>query len=554
MKCSKPGVVLALLVTAAILLADRAAWASVAQWREDAATNLWLGYTRSPLDAPVGLVSSVEVPNPNGVVLASFFLSRLPDLWAVSVCLGLLQAVFIGWVCWLITRDWALFLLVVGPLWSCVTLRGASVELSNQLLFIPVNLLFFTAIILHLRKPSPWVVPAAVGLSLLAASLYLAGVANAVSYGIVLAIVLVIRPPRGSWRAWLAPLIISGAILGLSLWLTWLPYLQAVGFDQVLHGRATWHLTRMERILVSAESVVGFPYWLLAHFGTGLLSSTPQVDNRILSATAWSGYRLLIRLGFFQGLICYASILVALVAHATRRRPGGDVIRAGMRPAAIVLLLMTVFIVGCYALSPLSGGPVWVRNERLDQVTQFLPLVLLIWFSIPFVLESSEYPARLLRGLTCVSSISYTLLSLAIGTLVVVENLGYRGNVLPTADVPLFDKLHVVDFVASDWRSRSVIKEIPVDYDLGDRNWDWVRDFGRLYKKWYPAPYTIGRALDYQLLRSYGLQNSKEGVQLRSFGKGRYLVTYAFRRAPVVDGCITQDYVFGRLRVTIVER
>jgi len=116
----------------------------------------------------------------------------------------------------------------------------------------------------------------------------------------------------------------------------------------------------------------------------------------------------------------------------------------------------------------------WLGYTRspLDQVTQFLPLVLLIWFSIPFVLESSEYPARLLRDLTCVSSISYTLLSLAIGTLVVVENLGYRGNVLPTADVPLFDKLHVVDFVARDWRSRSVSKEIPVDYDLGDRNWD----------------------------------------------------------------------------------
>src|SRR3990172_3844583 len=63
-----------------LIIFDRVGWASVAQWREDQATNLWLGYTRGPLDLPVGLISSYDIPNPNGLPLLAIALSRLPGL------------------------------------------------------------------------------------------------------------------------------------------------------------------------------------------------------------------------------------------------------------------------------------------------------------------------------------------------------------------------------------------------------------------------------------------------------------------------------------------
>ena len=65
---------------------------------------------------------------------------------------------------------------------------------------------------------------------------------------------------------------------------------------------------------------------------------------------------------------------------------------------------------------------------------------------------------------------------------------------------------------------------------------------------------TEGRGFDYELLRRYGLKNEQEGVQLRTFGNGRYLVTYAFEDPPQVKTGRVTNHIFGRLRVTTVEK
>jgi hypothetical protein len=65
---------------------------------------------------------------------------------------------------------------------------------------------------------------------------------------------------------------------------------------------------------------------------------------------------------------------------------------------------------------------------------------------------------------------------------------------------------------------------------------------------------TIGRALDYELLRRHGLTNQQEGIQIREFGNSRYLVTYAFEDPPQTEGGRMTHFVFGRLRVTLLEK
>ncbi len=146
-----------LLLLAVVL--DRFAWASVAIWREDPATNMWLGYTRSIFEMPVGLISSMRIPNPNGLVLASAILSRLPSLWVVSAVLGVLQACLIAWVSWLGTRDLKLALLSAGPLLASITLRGTSVDLWGQWTSIPVNFLLMAGLLIYIRSRSPWGLP-----------------------------------------------------------------------------------------------------------------------------------------------------------------------------------------------------------------------------------------------------------------------------------------------------------------------------------------------------------------------------------------------------------
>ena len=146
------------------------------------------------------------------------------------------------------------------------------------------------------------------------------------------------------------------------------------------------------------------------------------------------------------------------------------------------------------------------------------------------------------------------MVNLLCGFMIIRDHLQYRGNILTEADIPLVNKMQAVNFIAQDWKNHSNSTVVPVDYDLGGGKWDWVPEFGKKLTKWYPAVLTQGRSFDYELLRCYGLRNQQEGTQLRSFGNGRYLVTYAFEDPPIVGAGNITNYIFGRLRVSIVEK
>lgn len=545
-----------LLIALAVLvvITDRIAWASVSQWREDQATNIWLGYTRNLFQIPVGLVSSIGIPNPNGLVLLSVLLSRLPNIWMISTFLGLLQAAMLGWVCWSMTHDSRMLLVIIGPALSSITLRGASVELFSQWMLIPANLLFCAGILIYIRYPTPWMVTTSVAAALFSPAIYLAGAVNSIVYGLIMLIVLVLRPPRFAWRAWLAPLTASGVIILGSVWLTWLPYFHQVGYAAILHSGSYGHLTSLAKLLAAMKSIALFPIWSLSQYASRQLFPILEVEPRILSSWAWSGYQLMLSLSFAQGLICYVSLLIGAGALLLKRRSLANLVTPQRRTTALGVLLMALFVILCYAVAPMVGGPVWAGGQRLDQVTQFLPFLLIVWYLTPLLVEQPQPAQKFLRSLTWVNAASFTIVSLMAGWLIIVNNLNYRGNVLSDADVPVVDKLEVTGFIAKDWAAHSSSSQIPVDYDLGGGRWDWVTRFGKAYLKWYPAPYTMGRVFDFQLLRSYGLHNSQEGMQARSFGTGRYLVTYAFEPPPAITGASRRDFEFGRLRVTIVER
>lgn len=138
--------------------------------------------------------------------------------------------------------------------------------------------------------------------------------------------------------------------------------------------------------------------------------------------------------------------------------------------------------------------------------------------------------------------------------MIIRDHLQYRGDALTEADIPLTDKMHAIDFIADDWKGNSDSDIIPVDYHLGGGIWDWVPDFGSRFSRWYPAPMTEGRGFDYELLRRYGLKNQQEGIQLRTFGNGRYLVTYSFEDPPQIETGQVRHFIFGRLRVSIVDK
>lgn len=553
-KVSKTILILIGIFFVILLLIDRYYWAQVAPWREDEATNLWLGYTHGIGHIPVGLISTSFIPNPNGMIVLGFLLSILPNLLSISFFLGCLQIVPLFLIGSRFVRsNWHYSLLAAVPSLTSVILRAASVELWNQYTITFVNVFFLFWALRYLEKPSPWNLPPIAALILVAPSLYLAGVVNAIVMAMIaLGLILYKRPiPNNLWPV---TAVIVLMILA-SVLVTWFPYFQQVSLDQIRNYSQV-----IPESYVSSQpvwkSILDFPVYVPFRWANSAMFpfAMKQANDHILSESAKLSLWLVGRAYLLQTVFALAVFLL-LIYHVWRRRSPRGNARLTKNTAALQLVLLSaLFISLSYIITLLLHGPDWIHGKRPDQTTQFLPMFLFLVFLAPIASIHEGRIQKVIHGLSVASLLIFAFVNLLCGFLILRDNLQYHGRRLSEADVPLIDKQHVVDFIAADWKIHSGSIIVPVDYNLGGEIWDWVPEFGEQLAKWYPAPMTMGRSFDYELLRRYGLTNAQEGIQRRTFRDGRYLVTYSFEKPPKVeDGQITH-HVFGRLRVSVVEK
>ena len=537
-----------------LLLIDRYYWAQLVPWREDEATNLWLGYTQGIGNIPVGLISTSFIPNPNGMLILGSFLSALPSLLSISFVLGFLQVVLLSLIGWrFFRRNWQYVLLTTVPSLTSVILRSASVEFANHYILTSVNIFFLFWTLRYLERPSLWNLPPIAALILLAPSLYLAGVVKSIAM-VVIAFGLILYKRPSTNDVWPVTTLIVLIILVSGL-LTWLPYFQQVSPNQVsnyhqdipavvLSSQPNWKSFLEIPFYVPFQwaNAEMFPY-AIKHAGEHIISDRTKFMLELVGST------YLLQTVFAMAVLFLASI------HAWRKfKLVGKTSLAKNRPALQLVILSALMIGLSYTITLVLGGPDWIHGKRPDQTVAFLPMFLFVIFLLPMALVNEERVQKIVVGLSVASLTIFAVVNLACGFMIVRDHLQYAGRRLSEADVPLIDKQQVVNFIAKDWKAHSNLDKIPVDYDLGGEIWDWVPAFGKGLEKWYPAPMTTGRSFDYELLRRYGLTNAQEGIQLRTFGTGRYLVTYAFHKPPKVDiGHITH-HLFGRLRVSVVER
>lgn len=510
-----------------LILIDRYYWAQISQWREDQATNIWLGYTSGIRYAPVGLISSSTIPNPNGMVLLGFFLSALPNLLSVSFFLGFVQIFLLLWLGWRsFGKHWHYFLLVAVPPLTSIILRSISVEFWNQYIITLLNIFFIFWALRYLEKPSLWNLPPIISLILLAPSLYLAGIVNAIAMALITTGMIIYRRPN--MRHFGAVVIIILLLIGLSVSLTWFPYFQNVSLQQIAS--------------YSKANLVTAPQALYKHSDVRILSTYTQFLLKVVSKV----YLL---------QVVFAFIAFFYLVAATRFNGSSSKnFSLTFDPSVTRIVILSGSLISlAYLTNILLGGPNWLKGERLDQTTQFLPMFLFFIFLLPWSIARNARIEPVTRVLSYLLLAIFMTTNLIGGFMIIRDHLQYRGNILTEADVPLITKMQVVDFIATDWNNLSDSKVIPVDYDLDGGIWNWVPTSGMTLTKWYPAPMTIGRSFDYELLRRYGLTNQQEGVQFRAFGNGRYLITYAFERRPKVKAAKMNEYIFGRLRVTVVE-
>ncbi len=534
-----------------LIIVDRYHWAQISQWREDQATNIWLGYTSGILHIPVGLISSSTIPNPNGMIILGYFLSFLPNLLSVSFFLGLTQIFLLSLIGWkFFSRNRRDLLLVTIPSLTSVILRSSSVEFWNQYTTTLVNILFLFWALRYLEKPSLWNLPPIMVLILTAPSLYLAGVVNAVVIAIItLGMILYKRPATNNF--WLVTSLIVLIIL-ISGLLTWFPYFQNVSLNQI--GNYNQNIPAQFVSKPTLASFLKIPLYVPFQWAKSEIFpfAFKHADNHGLSLWAeillrWVGTTYLL-----QTVFAFAAFLFT-VFLAWKKQASGQDSNLTINPATIQLVVLSALIIGLsYSITLCLGGPDWIDAKRPDQTVQFLPMFLFLVFLLPVTFMNQGKLQKIIAGLSFAFLILFAVVNLACGQLIIRDRLLFHGRRLTEADVPLIDKQHVVDFIANDWRMHSTSNIIPVDYDLGGGRWDWVPEFGKRLEKWYPAPMTMGRSFDYELLRRYGLTNQQEGIQLRTFGSGRYLITYVFEARPQNEHGKITNYIFGRLRVSVV--
>jgi hypothetical protein len=535
------------------IVIDRGYWATVSQWREDQATNIWLGYTRSPISLPVGLISSINnIPNPNGMPLLGEVLSRLPDLWWVSTALGILQGLLVMWVSWLLLGPGKKFFLLALPALASVILGASSVEFWNQWVMTSLNLLFFGLLITYLRGPSIWKALLLILPMLAAPALYLAGLDNAIVFFILSLAVVIYKRPHGSRRTWIVAGGICVLVVGLAFRVTWLPYLRAIDGYSLPGAGMTLEVAKT-RLANSALTAIRFPVWWVMQWANPNEAAFYQSSSQILPASAVGLLNLTRILGLVQSVLSLGSLLVALVLLFIRKLPLNGLFYSEQRRPGMILLAGMALVFSAFTLSPLLGGPVWASADRIDQSVQFLPFFLFAWFALPFVVRLPGRVAPAAKVLTILLLAGFVGANLIAGVQVISAHLDYRGSYLSSADVPLIEKEQAVNFIARDWVSRSSEKTIGVTYDLGGGVWDYVPDFGQGLMMWYPSPMTMGRSFDYELLRVYGLTNNRENVQIRPLFPTHYLVSYAFLPEPSQPGIKFTNYLFGRLRVSVVQ-
>ncbi len=523
---------------------DRWIWSGLAQWREDQGANLWMGYQFFSSFPKVGLVNSSHIYNPNGMALFSMPFAWLPGLHFVSFALSLMQVFAVCVFAFVVSKS-ALFrtVFIVAGL-SSVSMRATGIELWNQWVLNPVHLLTVAAMICSLRGSRLGLV-AFWFLALLNPALYMGGLLVPVSCFLFVCAAHIQN--RYFKTSYFRPMLFisKGSVIsffsGLLFFVvvTWVPFFSLVSLDQMssLSTRSVWG-----RFAGAYDAIKYFPRYLHSFTEMSVFQNLWSRDilGDVSKYLSYGNLFLKVQMYLF-----FAFALYLLVFVYRYKKKAADF----FRDDSLKWFLLFVYVAIPPVSSSLLGGPLFHNEERPDIYIAYLPLTLFAWFCFPLILKTKLGNGFMM--VTCCNLFAMALYCLPAGYLTSRAHHAYRGTELFGPDVPLTNKVAAVEYVAKSWKAQSQDVQLPVDYDLVGP-WTWIEDYSQMMLDQFPHPvFTVGRALDFEFSRRYGLMNYKEGQLQRGITNGKYVISYAHEPNKLKPEQIAEEKYFGRLRVTI---
>ena len=554
-----------IFLTLIFVLFDRVLWSNIAQWQVDEATTIYIGYTKLISDIKVGLISSQGIPNPNGMMFLSKFLSFFPNLWSSSYILSLTQFLMILILCYYLSKiNKDIFLIIFVSLIFCLCLRSISTHLSNQWILTLVNFLFLICVVNYLKTPSVNKLILFAFPILIAPSIYLAGITNSFAYFVSILFILYFYPVKFSKKSLIIFLISNILIILIFIYFIWYPYFKIISINEILFSDQKENLNLFKKIF---HTLINYPYWFVflsagEIFGTfkhnGLETTTypfwsifHYYDDRLkdlkifydgpLSNTSITLLRINSIILIIQSIISSFLLVLFLLFK--------NIFKIADKKIAIFVILNFLFIFLIIIIGSILGSPDWVNGKRLDMQVHLVPLFIIFWFSFGWIFQIKYSFNKYIKILLKMILISYVFTNIISGYFVYRDHISYKGKILSDADIPLIQKQEAIDYIVEDWRSNSNGNKIRVGYYFPDKRFSWINKFGEKYFKYYPSVYIRGREYDYILLRTYGLTNYQEGIQNRAISKNEYIVTYNTMNLNTDNSLIEFEKEIGRLKI-----
>ncbi len=526
------------------LIWDRYLFAQVASWREEQATNLWLGYQLLDVFPSIGITSSTGLANPNGIPLYTFLLSQFGGLFEIGFAMGLLHLFSFLFLSYCLYQQdkktgWLYFIVIC----SSGILRASPLEIWNQWVPTPFLVTGIAILLLKSTKAHFWSMFVFIFSVHAIMSFYLAGLLHFCLLS--LALVFVFRKNIAD-KKYLFNIGLSHLIWGIVFYfLCWKPYFNLVSLDEV---RSISTLTFKDRLTHSIGSLgqlhKAFQYYSTLDFGFAL-TNTKFIGNALYQWKMLLGYIL-----EFQSIVFCATLFFLI-------REYGRNFYKKLTPLSKNSLLLGSLALVAFPLGAFLGAPRYDRGERVDQIIPFLPLFLILIFVATYTMtfHISKF-ASLFRKLTWSSAFAYAVIAIPLGHVLIYQQLHDERPFISDADAPLKDRLEALEWIVSDWKKiQPEAKTVPIFYKIKpDGMWNNVEGQSQSLERYYAiSPLTFGRALDYELSKKYGMKNYQEGVPLikRTPENAQYIYTYTFE--PFVEGFKLAKQ-FGKIAILVPDK
>lgn len=537
LKNLKPKPILLLIAAIIAIIVDRYFFALIAQWREDQGAAIYLGYHYFELKTPIGLLNTTGIPNPNGHILIAAILAWLPGLIWISAVIGLIQAcASIFWIYHASKPIRYLFVPMVLPLLSSTILRVDGAEFWAQNLFETINIMFVGFVTAYIITRSVFWLVCAIFLMLFAPTIYIAGVADAINFFLVIFLVLFVFFNKKEFfflkkKHVFIVMLTSVLLLFWEAYVTWIPYFHNASLNQFtfINNRSL-----SEKFHIGYEAMRYIPRGLM--YLSSLERPINYIDNQYSLSDLTKGLLFLSSL-----IVKFQTVFFLLILLLVSLNGFWKQILYCQR---LILTFPFLNIVGVFVFTAFLGGFSLHLGQRPDMLYRIYPLYLFLVFS------GCQYFSKFLGMIQfriCLTSVLFfSFINGVAGISFLYDTLSNKSPIVEANDVPVIQKVQALDLVAKSWKSSSLSLAVPLDYDL-DGVWTLPKTY---FEDYYPGIYTTGIALDYELERKYGLYNYYRGITYRPETGAKYVIGFN-----LTCGCSSENICeivsFGRVCVKI---